>query len=187
MRSIRPSTSTRLLSAPEIVDLRAALEADYQAAYGHAQATVALLKGRLRGGLYYAMVDIGNMVMTFDENYHDLLDNLETDYTLYLTVYERYLQRLKGYIESEIRSASEDLTVQAKGTYDQFFERLCEVDLLHIDDLGAEKQTEWVLEQLYAFKIRVDIQQNDSIIIKGYTGKTSFKYAKEYRAEAPAS
>ncbi|NLT57705.1 MAG: DUF881 domain-containing protein [Clostridiales bacterium] len=44
-----------------------------------------------------------------------------------------------------------------------------------------------VLEQLYAFKIRVDIQQNDSIIIKGYTGKTSFKYAKEYRAEAPAS
>ncbi len=35
-------------------------------------------------------------------------------------------------------------------SYADFFERLCEVDLLHIDDLGAEKQTEWVLEQLYA-------------------------------------
>jgi DNA replication protein DnaC len=35
-------------------------------------------------------------------------------------------------------------------SYAEFFERLCEVDLLHIDDLGAEKQTEWVLEQLYA-------------------------------------
>lgn len=35
-------------------------------------------------------------------------------------------------------------------SYATFFERLCEVDLLHIDDLGAEKQTDWVLEQLYA-------------------------------------
>jgi DNA replication protein DnaC len=35
-------------------------------------------------------------------------------------------------------------------SYAQLFERLASVDLLHIDDLGAEKQTEWVLEQLYA-------------------------------------
>jgi DNA replication protein DnaC len=35
-------------------------------------------------------------------------------------------------------------------SYTEFFERLTEVDLLHLDDLGAEKQTEWVLEQLYA-------------------------------------
>ena len=35
-------------------------------------------------------------------------------------------------------------------SYMQLFERLCGVDLLHIDDLGAEKRTEWVLEQLYA-------------------------------------
>ena len=39
---------------------------------------------------------------------------------------------------------------QGEESYSEFFERLCEVDLLHIDDLGAEKQTEWVLEQLYA-------------------------------------
>jgi len=35
-------------------------------------------------------------------------------------------------------------------SYAQFFERLASVDLLHIDDLGAEKQSEWVLEQLYS-------------------------------------
>jgi len=31
-----------------------------------------------------------------------------------------------------------------------FLERLTAVDLLHIDDLGAENTTEWVLEQLYS-------------------------------------
>jgi DNA replication protein DnaC len=35
-------------------------------------------------------------------------------------------------------------------TYSQFFDRLTSVDLLHIDDLGAERHTEWVLEQLYS-------------------------------------
>ena len=39
---------------------------------------------------------------------------------------------------------------EGEESYAEFFERLCDVDLLHIDDLGAEKQTEWVLEQLYA-------------------------------------
>jgi DNA replication protein DnaC len=34
--------------------------------------------------------------------------------------------------------------------YLAFFERLTAVDLLHIDDLGAEKRSDWVLEQLYA-------------------------------------
>jgi DNA replication protein DnaC len=36
------------------------------------------------------------------------------------------------------------------GSYLSFFERLTSVDLLHVDDLGAESRTEWVLEQLYA-------------------------------------
>jgi DNA replication protein DnaC len=35
-------------------------------------------------------------------------------------------------------------------SYLAFFEQLTSVDLLHIDDLGAEKRTDWVLEQLYA-------------------------------------
>ncbi len=35
-------------------------------------------------------------------------------------------------------------------SYLEFFERLTSVDLLHVDDLGAEKRSDWVLEQLYA-------------------------------------
>jgi DNA replication protein DnaC len=35
-------------------------------------------------------------------------------------------------------------------SYSEFFDRLTSVDLLHIDDLGATKQTEWVLEQLFS-------------------------------------
>jgi DNA replication protein DnaC len=37
----------------------------------------------------------------------------------------------------------------SRSSYMELLERLCQVDLLHLDDLGAEKQTEWVLEQLY--------------------------------------
>lgn len=35
-------------------------------------------------------------------------------------------------------------------SYSQLFAKLTAVDLLHLDDVGAEQQTEWVLEQLYA-------------------------------------
>jgi len=35
-------------------------------------------------------------------------------------------------------------------SYSDFFDRLTSVDLLHVDDLGAEKRSDWVLEQLYA-------------------------------------
>lgn len=35
-------------------------------------------------------------------------------------------------------------------SYLEFFERLASVDLLHLDDLGAERQSEWVIEQLYS-------------------------------------
>ena len=46
------------------------------------------------------------------------------------------------------------LLAEIKGTYDgeagdsymSLFRKLCSVDLLHLDDLGAEKRTEWVLE-----------------------------------------
>jgi DNA replication protein DnaC len=31
-----------------------------------------------------------------------------------------------------------------------FLQRLTAVDLLHVDDLGAENTTDWVLEQLYS-------------------------------------
>lgn len=35
-------------------------------------------------------------------------------------------------------------------SYAVFFERLTSVDLLYIDDLGSERHTDWVVEQLYA-------------------------------------
>jgi DNA replication protein DnaC len=39
---------------------------------------------------------------------------------------------------------------EADEPYTEFFERLTSVDLLHVDDLGVERRTDWVLEQLYA-------------------------------------
>lgn len=38
----------------------------------------------------------------------------------------------------------------SEDAYDAFFKRLTSVDLLYIDDLGAERHTDWVVEQLYA-------------------------------------
>jgi DNA replication protein DnaC len=49
-------------------------------------------------------------------------------------------------------------------SYLQFFERLTSVDLLHIDDLGAEKRSDWVLEQLYAI-VDERYATNRSIIV----------------------
>lgn len=40
-------------------------------------------------------------------------------------------------------AASED-------AYDAFFRQVTSVDLLYIDDLGSERHTDWVVEQLYA-------------------------------------
>jgi DNA replication protein DnaC len=52
----------------------------------------------------------------------------------------RLLARIRRTYDAE---AGED-------SYLDFFGRLTSVDLLHVDDLGAEKRSDWVLEQLYA-------------------------------------
>jgi DNA replication protein DnaC len=49
-------------------------------------------------------------------------------------------------------------------SYFGFFERLTSVDLLHIDDLGAEKQSEWVLEQLYSIVDERYVTQRSMIV-----------------------
>jgi DNA replication protein DnaC len=49
----------------------------------------------------------------------------------------RLLNLVRGAIETEAGMVG-------------FLERLAAVDLLHIDDLGVENSTEWVLEQLYS-------------------------------------
>jgi DNA replication protein DnaC len=64
------------------------------------------------------------------------------------------------------------LLAEIKGTYDRdsddsymrLFRRLCEVDLLHLDDLGAERPTEWVLEQLYSI-VNERWQDGRSIVV----------------------
>jgi DNA replication protein DnaC len=64
------------------------------------------------------------------------------------------------------------LLAEIKRTYDRdssdnylaFFRRLCSVDLLVLDDLGAEKQTEWVLEQLYSI-VNERWQDRRSIVV----------------------
>lgn len=48
---------------------------------------------------------------------------------------------------AEIRSTFD---ADSRSSYAELFAKLTAVDLLHLDDLGAEQQTSWVLEQLYA-------------------------------------
>jgi DNA replication protein DnaC len=52
------------------------------------------------------------------------------------------------HLLSRIRRTYE--AAAGEDSYLEFFERLTSVDLLHIDDLGVEKRSDWVLEQLYA-------------------------------------
>lgn len=49
-------------------------------------------------------------------------------------------------------------------SYLEFVERLTSVDLLHIDDLGAEKRSDWVLEQLYAI-VNARYEAQRSIVV----------------------
>jgi DNA replication protein DnaC len=49
-------------------------------------------------------------------------------------------------------------------SYLDLFRRLAEVDLLHLDDLGSERQTEWVLEQLYSI-VNERWQSERSIVV----------------------
>ncbi len=48
---------------------------------------------------------------------------------------------------NEIRRTYDE---SSDGAYLTLLDRLAEVDLLHVDDLGAERSSPWVLEQLYA-------------------------------------
>jgi DNA replication protein DnaC len=48
---------------------------------------------------------------------------------------------------NEIRRTYDE---SSESSYLEMLDRLVEIDLLHVDDVGAEKQSPWVLEQLYA-------------------------------------
>jgi DNA replication protein DnaC len=53
---------------------------------------------------------------------------------------------------------------ESADSYMRFFRRLCAVDLLHLDDLGAERTTDWVLEQLYSI-VNERWQDSRSIVV----------------------
>ena len=65
-------------------------------------------------------------------------------------------------------------------SYADLFRRLCEVDLLHLDDLGAEKPTEWVLEQLYSI-VNERWQNERSIVVTTNLGLDELRDQIGYR------
>ena len=62
---------------------------------------------------------------------------------------------------AEIRATFDS---DAQGAYTALLDRLTEVDLLHVDDLGAEKTSPWVLEQLYSI-VNARYEAEKSVII----------------------
>jgi DNA replication protein DnaC len=65
---------------------------------------------------------------------------LETGHSVAIYSLPKLLARIRRTYDAEPGGDS----------YAAFFERLTAVDLLHIDDFGAEKRSDWVLEQLYS-------------------------------------
>jgi DNA replication protein DnaC len=62
---------------------------------------------------------------------------------------------------AEIRATFES---DGDGSYVSFLDRLAAVDLLHVDDVGAEKTSDWVLEQLYAI-VNARYEEERSVVI----------------------
>jgi DNA replication protein DnaC len=67
------------------------------------------------------------------------------------------LPRLLAEIRATFESGSE-------GSYVDFLDRLTAVDLLHVDDVGAERTSDWVLEQLYAI-VNARYEEERSIVL----------------------
>jgi len=79
---------------------------------------------------------------------------LEAGHSVAIYSLPRLLARIKRTYDAE---AGEE-------GYLSFFNRLTSVDLLHLDDLGAEKRTDWVLEQLYAIVDRRYEEQRSMVV-----------------------
>jgi DNA replication protein DnaC len=62
---------------------------------------------------------------------------------------------------AEIRDTYEE---GSRHSYTGLLDRLAEVDLLHIDDVGTEKTSAWVLEQLYAI-VNARYEEQRSIVL----------------------
>jgi DNA replication protein DnaC len=55
-------------------------------------------------------------------------------------------------------------THRAERSHIELLDRLTEVDLLHIDDVGAERSTDWVLEELYSI-VNARYEDQRSVVI----------------------
>jgi DNA replication protein DnaC len=55
-------------------------------------------------------------------------------------------------------------THRAERSHIELLDRLAEVDLLHIDDVGAERSTDWVLEELYSI-VNARYEEQRSMVI----------------------
>lgn len=64
--------------------------------------------------------------------------------------------------------------------YDAFFKRLTSVDLLYIDDLGSERHTDWVVEQLYAL-VNERYENQRSVLVTS-NAKVDERKGKEAKA-----
>ena len=62
---------------------------------------------------------------------------------------------------AQIRTTFDD---QSQRSYLDLLERLTSVDLLHLDDLGAERTSEWVLEQLYSI-INARYEERRAVVV----------------------
>ena len=79
---------------------------------------------------------------------------IEAGYSVAIYSLPRLLARIRRTYDGDAGELS----------YLEFFRRLTSVDLLHIDDLGAEKRSDWVLEQLYAI-VDERYASNRSIVV----------------------
>lgn len=57
----------------------------------------------------------------------------------------------------------------SEDAYEAFFKRLTSVDLLYIDDLGSERHTDWVVEQLYAL-VNERYENQRSVLVTSNAG-----------------
>lgn len=78
---------------------------------------------------------------------------MEADRTVAIYSLPRLLSMLRGSYDEDARYSLNDL-----------IDRLCAVDLLHIDDVGAEQSSAWVLEQLYTI-INTRYEDGRSVLV----------------------
>jgi DNA replication protein DnaC len=102
-----------------------------------------------RGLWFYGSVGTGKTTLAM------LVSRAAIDASRSVAIYS--LPRLLAEIRSTFESDHGD-------SYVGFLDRLAAIDLLHIDDVGAEKTSDWVLEQLYAI-VNARYENERSIIV----------------------